>query len=235
MLEILNLTVRYGGLRALDRVSMQVSRDQFVAIVGPNGAGKTSLFRAISGTVEPTSGHIRYRGQDLCSMDAAARARNGIAHVPEGRKVFTSMSVLENIEMGAYRVEGRKHFRTTLARIYELFPALKEHSHRLAGTLSGGQQQMVAIARGLASRPQLLMLDEPSMGLAPTVVDAIFETLKALHEEDKLTILLVEQRAPEALELCNHGYVLNTGQVAFEGSRDDLMGSSHVSEAYLGL
>ena len=235
MLEIDNLAVNYGGLCALEKVNLRVSEGQFVAIVGPNGAGKTTLFKAISGTVGATGGGIRYEGRNLFDLDAAARARRGIAHVPEGRKVFASMTVFENIEMGAYCAEGRKHFASTLARIYELFPALKQHANRLAGTLSGGQQQMVAIARGLASRPRLLMLDEPSMGLAPAVVDSIFDALRVIHKEDNMTILLVEQRAPEALELCDHGYVLNTGKVVFEGSGDTLRASNHVSEAYLGL
>jgi branched-chain amino acid transport system ATP-binding protein len=235
MLEIESLSVSFGGLRALQDVSLRVGDGQFVAVVGANGAGKSTLFKAISGTVVPSGGRIRYSGSDLGRVRPARRAHLGIAHVPEGRQVFASMTVLENIEMGAYCEEGQRHFKETLAWIYELFPILADRRSQLAGTLSGGQQQMVAIARGLAARPRLLMLDEPSMGLAPTVVDTIFEKLSLIHREQRLAILLVEQRAAEALELCSHGYVLETGRVAFQGPRDALLASDHISNAYLGL
>ena len=235
LLDIQSLSVNYGGLRALREVSLRVDEGQFVAVVGANGAGKSTLFKAISGVVAPSGGRIAYAGQNLDAVPAAQRPHLGIAHVPEGRQVFGAMTVLENIEMGAYCEEGRRHFNETLARVYELFPVLAERRAQLAGTLSGGQQQMVAIARGLAARPRLLMLDEPSMGLAPTVVDQIFEKLALIHKEHRLAILLVEQRAAEALDLCSHGYVLETGRVAFHGPREALMRSDHISNAYLGL
>ena len=166
---------------ALSGVSLDVQRGQFVAVVGPNGAGKTTLFKTISGVVTPVAGQIRYNGQDLLAVPPAERAQLGIAHVPEGRQVFASMTVMENLEMGAYTRKGQKRWSETLPTILELFPILSERRDQLAGTLSGGEQQMLAIGRGLASAPDLLMLDEPSMGLAPTIVDAIFERIHLIH------------------------------------------------------
>ncbi len=234
MLTIRSLNVAYGGLHALTDVSLDVDRGQFVAVVGPNGAGKTTLFKTISGVVTPVSGEIRYKGQDLLRVPPAERAQLGIAHVPEGRQVFASMTVMENIEMGAYTRAGRARFRESLDMILALFPVLGERRDQLAGTLSGGEQQMLAIGRGLASAPELLMLDEPSMGLAPAVVDAIFERVHQVHQHG-LTILLVEQRVAEALESCDRGYVLETGRVVLEGRHDALVSDARVQRAYLGL
>ena len=177
MLAVEGLTVAYGGLTALSQVSLAVGEGQFVTIVGPNGAGKTTLFKAISGTVPTEAGRIRYEERDLLAMPAAERAHLGIAHVPEGRQVFASMTVLENLEMGAYPAAGRRQWARNLERVMALFPVLAERRDQLAGTLSGGEQQMLAIGRGLASAPRLLMLDEPSMGLAPAVADLIFERI----------------------------------------------------------
>jgi branched-chain amino acid transport system ATP-binding protein len=235
MLEIDGLSVSYGGLAALRGVSLTVEEGQFVAIVGPNGAGKTTLFKAISGTVNPASGAIRFEGSDLLAIPPPERAHLGIAHVPEGRQVFASMTVLENLEMGAYAIRGRPDWARNLDRIYTLFPVLAERRGQLAGTLSGGEQQMLAIGRGIASAPRLLLLDEPSMGLAPTIADLIFDRIAALHQEDKVTLLLVEQRVAEALESCDYGYVLETGRVVLEGQHRTLMADDRVRRAYLGM
>jgi len=235
VLKIRSLSVAYGGLQALSEVSLDVERGQFVAVVGPNGAGKSTLFKAISGTVTPSSGAVTYNGRDLLSVAPAERAQLGIAHVPEGRQVFASMTVMENLEMGAYTRNGRARWRELLPTIFALFPVLAERRDQLAGTLSGGEQQMLAIGRGLASGPELLMLDEPSMGLAPTIVDAIFERIQQVHRDHRLTILLVEQRVAEALESCDRGYVLETGRVVLQGSHDTLMSDARVRRAYLGM
>jgi branched-chain amino acid transport system ATP-binding protein len=235
MLEVDNLSVSYGGLAALRGVSLSVTEGQFVAIVGPNGAGKTTLFKAISGTVRPVSGSIRFEGQDLLAVPPSQRAHLGIAHVPEGRQVFASLSVLENLEMGAYSTRGRPAWQRNLERIFSLFPVLAERRRQLAGTLSGGEQQMLAIGRGIASAPRLLLLDEPSMGLAPTIADQIFDSVAALHREDKVTLVLVEQRVAEALESCDYGYVLETGQVVLEGAHQALVADDRVRRAYLGM
>jgi branched-chain amino acid transport system ATP-binding protein len=235
VLKIRSLDVAYGGLHALSGVSLDVERGQFVAVVGPNGAGKTTLFKTISGVVTPAAGEISYNGRDLLAVPPAERAQLGIAHVPEGRQVFASMTVMENLEMGAYTRNGQARWGELLPTILELFPVLAERRDQLAGTLSGGEQQMLAIGRGLASAPELLMLDEPSMGLAPTIVDAIFERIHRIHTQHGVTILLVEQRVAEALETCDHGYVLETGRVAMEGTHKTLMSDERVRRAYLGM
>ncbi|HYU11901.1 MAG TPA: ABC transporter ATP-binding protein [Stellaceae bacterium] len=235
MLAIDDLSVSYGGLAALRGVSLTVEEGQFVAIVGPNGAGKTTLFKAISGTAEPAGGKITFEGRDLLAIAPAERAHLGIAHVPEGRQVFASMTVLENLEMGAYATRGRADWERNLDRILTLFPVLAERRSQLAGTLSGGEQQMLAIGRGIASAPRLLLLDEPSMGLAPTIADLIFDRIAALHREDRVTLLLVEQRVAEALESCDYGYVLETGRVVLEGPHHALMADDRVRRAYLGI
>jgi branched-chain amino acid transport system ATP-binding protein len=235
VLAIRSLSVNYGGLHALTDVSLDVGRGQLVAIVGPNGAGKSTLFKAISGTVTPSTGEISYDGRNLLAVPPAERAHLGIAHVPEGRQVFASMTVMENLDMGAYTTDGRARRTELLPMILELFPVLGERRHQLAGTLSGGEQQMLAIGRGLASAPNLLMLDEPSMGLAPAVADTIFERIREVHRARELTILLVEQRVVEAIELCDHGYVLETGRVALRGPYDALLSDARVKQAYLGI
>jgi len=235
MLEIGDLSVSYGGLAALRGVSLAIAEGQFIAIVGPNGAGKTTLFKAISGTVPPGAGTIAFEGRDLLALPPHERAHLGIAHVPEGRQVFASLTVLENLEMGAYSQSGRSEWARNIERIFALFPVLAERRRQLAGTLSGGEQQMLAIGRGIASSPRLLLLDEPSMGLAPTVADLIFDRIAALNREDRITLLLVEQRVAEALESCDYGYVLETGRVALEGRHDVLIADDRVRRAYLGM
>ena len=234
MLKIRSLDVAYGGLKALSDVSLDVEEGQLVAVVGPNGAGKTTLFKTISGVVTPIAGEIAYKGRSLLTVAPDERAKLGIAHVPEGRQVFASMTVMENLEMGAYARRGRVRWSDLMPSIMEIFPILAERRGQLAGTLSGGEQQMLAIGRGLAAAPDLLMLDEPSMGLAPTIIDAIFNRIEYIRRTQGLTILLVEQRVAEALELCDRGYVLETGRTILQGSHDVLMSSADVRRAYLG-
>jgi branched-chain amino acid transport system ATP-binding protein len=235
MLEVTDLSVSYGGLRALTDVSLSVREGKFVTLVGPNGAGKSTLFKAISGVVPAAAGQITFMGLNLLGLPSARRAHLGIAHVPEGRQVFKTLTVRENLEMGAYPKAGRESWHHTLDRIHTLFPILSERANQLAGTLSGGEQQMVAIGRGLACAPRLLMLDEPSMGLAPAVADMIFERVSQIHKQDGVTILLVEQRVAEALELSDHGYVLETGHVVLEGPYKTLLRDDRVRKSYLGL
>jgi branched-chain amino acid transport system ATP-binding protein len=234
VLRLDNISVSYGGLHALQDVSIEVKDGEFVAIVGPNGAGKTTLFRAISGVVDLDGGRTEYDGRPLSDLAAPDRPALGIAHVPEGRQVFRTMTVLENLEMGAQTSEARKAWPDTRKRLFDLFPRLAERQSQFAGTLSGGEQQMVAIARGLASRPKLLMLDEPSMGLAPIIADQIFEQVEKIHREQGIAILLVEQRVAEALETCDHGYVLESGRIVLSGTHDVLLADARVKQAYLG-
>ena len=235
MLEIDALSAGYGLLPVLNAVTLRVAEGEFVAIVGPNGAGKTTLFKSISGIVRPASGGIRFDGHDLLAVAPAARAHLGIAHIPEGRQVFPSLTVLENLEMGAYTRAGRRAWSENIEKIYSWFPVLAQREKAHAGSLSGGQQQMLAIARGLASSPKLLMLDEPSMGLAPAAADEIFERIVSIHSSSKLTVLLVEQRVAEALHHAARGYVLEAGRVVLEGSQHELKSNDRIRQAYLGM
>jgi branched-chain amino acid transport system ATP-binding protein len=234
VLTVESLTVAYGGLTALREISLVVRAGQFVSIVGPNGAGKTTLFKAISGTVQPIAGRITFEGHDLLAVAPWQRAHFGIAHVPEGRQVFGSMSVMENLEMGGHPQSGRRDWERNLERIFALFPILAERRGQPAGTLSGGEQQMLAIGRGIASSPRLLMLDEPSMGLAPMVADLIFERITQLHRNG-LAILLVEQRVAEAVQSCDFGYVLETGRVVLAGDNQSLLANDSIKSVYLGM
>ena len=234
MLRLEGLSVSYGGLAALREASLEVARGELVAVVGPNGAGKTTLFKAVSGTVPAQGGRVLLEGADLLSRPAAERAHLGIAHVPDGRRGFASMSVFENLEMGSWPEAGRAAFTRSLERIFALFPILAERRTQLAGTLSGGQQQMLAIGRALASSPRLLMLDEPSMGLSPAMADAIFDAVRTLHREDGMTILLVEQRVAEALDSCDRAYVLETGRIVLQGALRKLS-ADRLRQAYLGM
>jgi len=233
VLTITALGVSYGGLRALVDLSLEVGEGEFVTLVGPNGAGKTTLLKAISGTAAATGG-IVYRGRDIGALRASERAALGIAHVPEGRRVFPSLTVGENLELGSYRRAARPGRAQALAEVLALFPILNTRRDQLAGSLSGGEQQMLALGRGLMAQPDLLLLDEPSQGLGPRIVEQIFETIDRIRRERRLTILLVEQRVVEALELCDRGYVLETGRVVLAGSRDALLADSRVQRAYLG-
>jgi branched-chain amino acid transport system ATP-binding protein len=234
VLTIEGLGVTYGGLHALDGVSLEVAEGAFVTLVGPNGAGKTTLLKAISGTVPAAAGRVVYRGRDLAALRASERAALGIAHVPEGRRVFPSLTVLENLELGSYRRAARPARAQGLETVLALFPVLRERRGQLAGSLSGGEQQMLALGRGLMAQPDLLLLDEPSQGLGPRIVEQIFETIDRIRRERRLTILLVEQRVVEALELCDRGYVLETGRVVLDGAREALLSDARVQRAYLG-
>jgi branched-chain amino acid transport system ATP-binding protein len=235
MLRIERLSAGYSAKPVLNDVSINVGTGQFVAIVGPNGAGKTTLFKTISGIVKPSGGGITFDGIDLLAVPPPQRAHLGIAHVPEGRQVFPSLTVMENLEMGAMTESGRRDWQANIERIFEWLPVLKERRNQFAGTMSGGQQQMLAIGRGLASSPKLLMLDEPSMGLAPSTADFIFERLIDIRRQSGLTMLLVEQRVAEALESADHGYVLEAGHVVLEGNNDTLRADDRVRKAYLGM
>ena len=235
MLEIEALGAGYGAVPVLNGVTISVGAGEFVAIVGPNGAGKTTLFKTISGIVPPMSGAIRFEGKDLLAVAPSAWPHLGIAHVPEGRQVFPSLTVLENLEMGAATEAGRRNWAENLEKVYTWFPVLAERAKTQAGALSGGQQQMLAIARGLASSPKLLMLDEPSLGLAPVVADEIFERIVAIHAGSGLTVLMVEQRVAEALHFATRGYVLEAGRVVLEGSHDELKSNDRIRQAYLGM
>ncbi len=235
MLEIDALSAGYGLVPVLNAVTLRVKPGEFAAIVGPNGAGKTTLFKTISGIVRPTSGRIRFEGKDLLAVAPSARAHLGIAHIPEGRQVFGSLTVLENLELGTYTEAGRRAWKENLEKVYSWFPVLAERAKAQAGALSGGQQQMLAIARGLASSPKLLMLDEPSMGLAPSAADEIFERIVSIHAGSGLTVLLVEQRVAEALHFADRGYVLEAGRVVLDGSHDELKSNDRIRQAYLGM
>ncbi len=234
MLTVSGVSVAYGGLRALEEVSLEVREEEFVTLVGPNGAGKTTLLKAISGSVPVTAGRIEYRGRDLGALPASRRAALGIAHVPEGRRVFPSLTVVENLEMGGYRKAARARRAEELEAVLALFPILRERGRQLAGSLSGGEQQMLAIGRGLMAQPDLLLLDEPSLGLGPRVVEQILDAIAEIRRARRLTILLVEQRVVEGLELCDRGYVLETGRVVLAGPRDSLLRDPRVQGAYLG-
>ncbi|MDJ0388715.1 ABC transporter ATP-binding protein [Roseomonas sp. E05] len=234
MLALEGVEVRYGGLIALRDVSLQVNQGEVVAVIGPNGAGKTTLFKAVSGVVPLVAGSIRLEGEPIERLSPALRPHRGIAHVPEGRQVFGDLTVEENLQLGTVALRDPREAGRALQRCYDLFPVLWERRQQLAGSLSGGQQQMLAIGRGIASHPRLLMLDEPSMGLAPTIVDTIFESVQRLNRDEGLTVLIVEQRAIEAIEICDRGYVLSTGEVVMRGTRAELLADKNLREAYLG-
>ena len=236
MLEIEDITAGYSSsVPVLHGVSIAIGKGQFISVVGPNGAGKTTLFKAISGIIPLRSGRIRCDGQDISNLEPSRRPHLGIAHVPEGRQVFPSMTVLENLEMGAATEKGRRDWKDNLERIYTWFPVLKERASQHAGTLSGGQQQMLAIGCGLASSPKLLMLDEPSMGLAPSIADLVFDKMMEIRRDIGLSILLVEQRVAEALQFADRGYVLETGRIVLEGDGEALKADDRVRQAYLGM
>jgi branched-chain amino acid transport system ATP-binding protein len=234
MLKLSNVSVKYGGLAALTDVSIEAATGEFIAIIGPNGAGKTTLFKAISGVVPVSAGSVDFEGRDITALRAARRPYLGIAHVPEYRQVFGGLTVGENLRLGTTPLAVRADRDRNIERALEMFPVLRERLDQLAGTLSGGQQQMLAIGRGLVSSPKLLLLDEPSMGLAPTIVDMIFEQVSRSRLGSDLTIVLVEQRAVEALQLCDRAYVLSTGRVVASGSGKELLHNEAVNRAYLG-
>lgn len=233
MLKIHDLDVYYGNIQALKGVSLEVHEGEIVTLIGANGAGKTTLLRTISGLLQPTAGTIEYFGRSIVGIPVQAIVKAGISHVPEGRRIFGEMTVEENLELGAYLRKDRKEIRDDMQKIYELFPRLHERRKQQAGTLSGGEQQMLAIGRGLMARPKLLLLDEPSMGLAPLLVKAIFEIIQDINETGT-TILLVEQNAHMALSVANRAYVIETGRVVTTGTPVELTESEQIKEAYLG-
>ena len=234
LLRVDGIEVGYGDLTAVRDVSLEVREGEAVALIGANGAGKTTTLRAVSGLLPLRRGRIEFAGQRLDGLGPAEIVARGIAHVPEGRQLFPTMTVRENLELGARTRAARAARVETLERVFELFPRLRERSVQLAGTLSGGEQQMCAIGRGLMSRPRLLMLDEPSLGLAPVLVKAIFEDLGRINGQG-LTVLLVEQNVLRSLHLAHRGYVLENGRMTLSGPRDDLLASGHIKQAYLGL
>jgi branched-chain amino acid transport system ATP-binding protein len=234
MLQVENLHVSYGAIKALHGVSLKVPAGSIVTLIGANGAGKSTTLRALSGLVKPAQGVIRYDGHDIARMPAHKIVSRGLCHVPEGRMVFANLTVKENLRMGAYLQKDRKWIAEQTEYVFGLFPRLKERESQAAGTLSGGEQQMLAIGRALLSRPQFLMLDEPSLGIAPLLVKAIFERIVEINREQGLTILLVEQNANLALEVSSYGYVLETGKVLLEGPSAELRADPKVQAAYLG-
>lgn len=233
LLSVRDLHVHYGAIHALHGISLEVKRGEVLALIGANGAGKTTTLRALSGLIRPTSGRIEWRGEDVTGRKADRMVALGMAHAPEGRGIFLNLGVEENLRLGAFLRKDPEGIAADLEKSYGLFPRLKERRGQIAGTLSGGEQQMLAVARALMSRPSLLLLDEPSLGLAPRITDQIFEILRSVNR-DGLSILLVEQNATRALELADRALVLETGSVAMHGTGRELLASDEVRRAYLG-
>lgn len=234
LLEIDDLTLRYGRIEALHGISLHVNEGEVVALIGANGAGKTTTMRAISGLRPVSRGAIRFNGEDVTNLRADLRVRRGICQAPEGRGIFPGMTVLDNLDMGAYTRRDSAGIAADLGRVFELFPRLAERRRQLGGTLSGGEQQMLAVGRALMARPKLLLLDEPSMGLAPMIIQQIFDIIVEINQQGT-TVLLVEQNAQQALSRAHRGYVLETGRIVKEGSGQDLLHDPSVKEAYLGV
>ena len=234
MLELKNLTVSYGAITALHGISLSVPDGKIVTLIGANGAGKTTALKTISGLLKPKSGEILYSGKNIAGQPPHQIVKLGLSHVPEGRMIFANLTVMENLQLGAYLQKDKQVIRRELENVFSLFPRLKERDKQIAGTLSGGEQQMLAIGRALMSRPKFLMLDEPSLGLAPLLVKTIFEKIVEINHQQGITILLVEQNANLALEISHLGYVLETGKVAVQGDATALRQNPQVKSAYLG-
>ena len=234
MLKIQNLVVHYGVITALQGVSLKVPAGAIVTLIGANGAGKTTTLRTVSGLLRAAGGAVLYDGQDVTHLAPHQLVRRGIAHVPEGRMVFANLTVHENLMMGAYLIRDRKRIATQLGYVLDVFPRLKEREKQSAGTLSGGEQQMLGIGRALMSQPRFLMLDEPSLGIAPLLVEKIFEKIQEINRQHGITILLVEQNANLALEVSSYGYVLETGRILLQDSSENLRANPQVKAAYLG-
>jgi branched-chain amino acid transport system ATP-binding protein len=233
MLEIRNLVCRYGEVAAVKGVSLRVERGQLVALIGANGAGKTTMLRAISGLLPPAGGQILFESTDITGAPARTILSRGVAHCPEGRRVFSDLTVAENLAMGGYLRSDRAGIAEDLKRVYEQFPRLAERRRQMAGTLSGGEQQMLALGRALMSRPKLIMFDEPSLGLAPSVVERTFQIIKDIRAAGS-TVLIVEQNAYTALEMCDYAYLMESGSLVLEGGGRELIDHPHVRSAYLG-
>lgn len=234
LLEVENLEVSYGDMQVLWGISFHVKKGEIVAILGPNGAGKTTTLETISGLLQPQAGTVMLKNEDITGMDASKISGKGISHIPEGRRVFSSMTVAQNLKAGAFMKKARKRYQQSLDEVFELFPRLEERQDQRAGTLSGGERQMLAIARGLMLQPDIIMFDEPSLGLQPNLVDEIIDLIVRLNEEG-YTVLLVEQNAEQALDISDRAYVLENGRIALEGKCEELRKSDHVQEAYLGM
>lgn len=233
LLKINNLHVHYGGIHALRGISLEVPKNKIITLIGANGAGKSTTLRSICGLVPKTDGTIVFEGEDITSLKTTEIVKRGVTLVPEGRHVFPDLTVLENLKLGAYLRTDKSEINKDINRVYELFPRLKERKDQLAGTLSGGEQQMLAIGRALMSRPRLLMMDEPSLGLAPLIVQDVFKIIQQIHNEG-MTILLIEQNASAALQIADYGYVLETGSIVLEGTGKELLNNQEVKKAYLG-
>lgn len=233
LLEFKNIVAAYGSITALKNVTFSVEEGQVVSLIGANGAGKTSTMRTITGLLKPSEGQIFFNGEDVTGLPAHQLVAKGISLVPEGRQIIEGLTVYENLEMGAYQRKDKEGIKEDIDRVYSIFPILKDRKDQLGGQLSGGQQQMLAIGRSLMSKPKLLLLDEPSMGLAPLIVKEIFDIVKRINEQGT-TVLLVEQNAKKALEVAHYGYVLETGSMVLEGPSEEVMNNPRVKEAYLG-
>ena len=233
MLKVNKIDVYYGNIQAVKEVSLEVSEGEIVTLIGANGAGKSTLLKTLSGLLKPKNGEIQYMGGNIAGKPAQTIVKAGISHVPEGRRVFANMTVEENLELGAYLRKDKKEIRNDLDKVYEIFPRLLERRKQLSGTLSGGEQQMLAMGRAIMARPKLLLLDEPSMGLAPLMVKTIFTTIEEINRTGT-TILLVEQNANMALSIANHAYVIETGRVVVSGTAKELQASEQIKQAYLG-
>ena len=233
MLKVENLVVNYGVIQALKGISFEVNKGEVIALIGANGAGKTTTLQTISGMLQPTSGKVLLEGTDITKVPGHKIVSMGLAHVPEGRRVFGGLTVLENLKMGAYTRSSKSEIADSFERIYESFPRLKERQNQLAGTLSGGEQQMLAMGRALMSKPSIVLMDEPSMGLSPIYVDEIFKIIEEISDAGT-TVLLVEQNAKKALAIANRAYVLETGNIVLSGDADTLMNDDSIKKAYLG-
>ena len=233
LLKLDNIKTYYGNIRALKGISIQVDENEIVCLIGGNGAGKSTTLMTISGVLTPVEGDVLFQGQSIVGLRADSIVQMGICQVPEGRMIFPLLTVMENLDLGAYLRNDKEGIKEALDKVFELFPAMSERRKQYGGTLSGGEQQMLAIARALMGRPKLLLLDEPSLGLAPIFVDSIFETIHQINEQGT-TILLVEQNAQLALQYSNRGYVLETGEIALAGNSEDLLTNEQVRKAYLG-
>lgn len=233
MLEIKDLNVYYGVIHAIKNVSFEVNQGEIIALIGANGAGKTTILHTITGLIAPKSGHVRFEGKDITKTPAHKIVELGMAHVPEGRRVFAEMSVYQNLMMGAYTRKDKSEIEASLETVYKRFPRLEERRNQMAGTLSGGEQQMLAMGRALMSHPQIILMDEPSMGLSPILVNEIFDIIRSVNEAGT-TVLLVEQNAKKALEIADRAYVLETGRIVTSGPADALMNDDSIKKAYLG-
>ena len=233
MLEVKDLEVYYGMIQAIKGISFEVNEGEVIALIGANGAGKTTTLHTITGLLSPKSGHVMFEGKDITKVPAHKIVSMGMAHVPEGRRVFAELSVYENLKMGAYTRKDRAEIDESLQNVYKRFPRLEERKNQMAGTLSGGEQQMLAMGRALMSKPKIILMDEPSMGLSPILVNEIFDIIQAVSESGT-TVLLVEQNAKKALSIADRAYVLETGNIVLEGKAKDLLENDSIKKAYLG-